>query len=230
MRVAACCVRQFECFRRIRQVRHDRPDGLGTEHRRRIERVCGSREERQDLQPGRRRGRAGDGISGRRRTGHAAVPVQDRPERQNHPAHDARRRQEPGGHRPDDYEAARGDAEEREEGLGRHERRLLQYDLHPLRRMLPRRRGGEDFVQPYGLQRLRDHEGQRGLLLHGGGVRSSQGHRPRSSLRPRHAAAQERRAAGPERQHDAGGEDGTAYGDRRVAGRQGGLPDGGRRP
>ncbi len=32
------------------------------------------------------------------------------------------------------------------------------------------------------------------------GVRSSQGHRPRSSLRPRHAAAQERRAAGPERQ------------------------------
>ena len=49
--------------------------------------------------------------------------------------------------------------------LGRHERRLLQYDdLHPLRRMLPRRRGGEDFVQPYGLQRLRDHEGQRGLL------------------------------------------------------------------
>ena len=52
----------------------------------------------------------------------------------------------------------------------------------------------------------------------------------RSSLRPQHAAAQERRAAGPERQHDAGGEDGTAYGDRRVAGWQGGLPDGGRRP
>lgn len=101
-------------------------------------------------------------------------------ERQNHPAHDARQRQGRGGHRTDDYEAARGDAEEREEGLGRYERRLLQYDdLHSLRRVLPRRCGGEDFVQPYGLQRLRDLEGQHGLLLHGGGVRSRQGHRPR---------------------------------------------------
>lgn len=44
------------------------------------------------------------------------------------------------------------------------------------------------------------------------------------------AAAEERRAAGPERQHDAGGEHGTAHRNRRVAGRQGGLPDGGRRP
>lgn len=50
------------------------------------------------------------------------------------------------------------------------------------------------------------------------------------TIMKQHAAAQERRAAGPERQHDAGGEHGAAYGDRRVAGRQGGLPDGGRRP